>query len=127
RQQVKKGECTRSEFWQFILNGLRGKRYDYMGGIVVRVKGEKKGRMTTLIRRSAASTGELFYNMAQATGTPFAALSRMVLDGHVLPSCRKGVFSTEAWVDVHTFYRYMERYGAKESHFVEPICEEKNT
>jgi hypothetical protein len=63
--------------------------------------------------------------MAQATGTPFAALSRMVLDGKVAPQYLKGVFSSEAWVDVETFYRYMERYGAQKSHFVEPIFEEK--
>jgi saccharopine dehydrogenase-like NADP-dependent oxidoreductase len=126
RRQVKKGDCTSSEFWQFILNGLRGKRYDYKGGIVVRVKGKKGGRTTTLVRRSAASTGEVFNNMAQATGTPFAALSRMVLDGHVSPQHRNGVFSTEAWVDVKTFYRYMERYGAKESQLMESIFKEKN-
>lgn len=126
RQQVKKGECTSLEFWQFILNGLRGKRYDYKSGIFVRVKGKKGGQTITLVRRSATSTGELFKNMAQATGTPFAALSRMVLDGHVSPQYHKGVFSTEAWVDVRTFYKYMERYGAKESQLLEPIFEERN-
>lgn len=126
RQQVRKGECASFEFWRFILNGLLGKRYDYKGGIVVRVKGKRDGRTTTLVRRSAASTGEVFNNMAQATGTPFAALSRMILDGHVSPQHRSGVFSAEAWVDVKTFYRYMERYGAKESQLMDPIFEEKS-
>jgi hypothetical protein len=63
--------------------------------------------------------------MAQATGAPFAVLSRMVLDGKVAPQHQKGVFSSEAWVDVNTFYQYMERYGVQKSQLVEPIYEEK--
>ena len=125
RQQVKTGECTSSDFWEFVWKGLRGKRYEYRGGIVVRVWGRKGGRQVTLVRRSSVSgPGELFNNMAQATGTPFAALSRMVLDGKVSPQYQRGVFSSEAWVDVNTFYNYMERYGVKQSQLVEPIFEE---
>jgi saccharopine dehydrogenase-like NADP-dependent oxidoreductase len=126
RQQVKNGECTSSDFWQFVWKGLLGKRYDYRGGIVVRVWGRKGERVVTLVRRSAASgPGRLIHNMAQATGTPFAALSKMVLDGKVAPPYQKGVFSSEAWVDVTTFYHYMERYGVQKSLLVEPIFEEK--
>jgi saccharopine dehydrogenase-like NADP-dependent oxidoreductase len=126
RQQVKTGECGSSDFWQFVWKGLRGKRYEYRGGIVVRVWGRKGGRAVTLVRRSAASGPEkLFHTMAQATGAPFAALSRMILDGKVAPQHQKGVFSSEAWVDVNTFYQYMERYGVQKSQLVEPIYEEK--
>jgi saccharopine dehydrogenase-like NADP-dependent oxidoreductase len=126
RQQVKKRECSSSDFWQFVWRSLRKKHYDYRAGIVVRVWGRKGERAVTLVRRSAAAgPGTFFYNMAQATGTPFAVLSRMVLDGKVVPERQKGVFSTEAWVDVNTFYQYMERYGVQKSQLVEPIFEEK--
>lgn len=126
RQQVKTGECKSSDFWEFVWKGLRGKRYEYRGGIVARVWGRKGGRLVTLVRRSAVSgPGELFNNMAQATGTPFAALSRMVLDGKVMPQHQMGVFSSEAWVDVKIFYSYMERYGVKQAQLLEPIFEEK--
>jgi saccharopine dehydrogenase-like NADP-dependent oxidoreductase len=127
RQQVRKGECSSSDFGQFIVKGIFGKRYDYRGGIFVRAWGVKEGRMVTLVRRSAPTgPGEIFNTMARATGTPFAALSRMVLDGKVPREYQKGVFSSEAWVDVKTFYRYMEHYGAREPQLVEPMFEEKD-
>jgi hypothetical protein len=51
----------------------------------------------------------------------------MILDGKVAPEHQKGVFSSEAWVDVKTFYQYMERYGVQKSQLVEPIYQEKST
>jgi saccharopine dehydrogenase-like NADP-dependent oxidoreductase len=125
RQQVKSGECENADFWQFVWKGLLGKRYDYRGGIVVRVCGRKGERIVSLVRRSVTSgPGTFFHNMAQVTGIPFAALSRMILDGKINPEHRQGVYSAEAWVEVKTFYQYMERYGVQKSQLAEPIIEE---
>jgi len=125
RRQVKNGECSESEFWDFVWKGLRGKHYEFKGGLFVRAWGRKDGHQITLVRRTVSSgPGTFFKNMAAVTGTPFAALSRMVLDGKADPEFRKGVFSPEAWVDVPTFYQYMGRYGVPEEDLMEPIYHE---
>jgi len=62
--------------------------------------------------------------MALATGLPFAALSRMILDRKVGAEHQKGVFSCESWVNTETFYQYMERYGVQKDIIMEPIFEE---
>ncbi len=62
--------------------------------------------------------------MGNATGLPFAALSRMILDGKLSDKHKTGVFAPEAWVDSQTFYQYMNRYGVSESTLMLPITEE---
>lgn len=125
RKQVKSGENSNSAFWKFVWMNLRGKHFDYRGGMVVRAWGMKDGRKVTLVRRtSALGPGTSLASMAESTGLPFAALSRMVLDGKVAPEHQKGVFCPEAWVDVPTFYSYMKRYGIEVKDLMEPIFEE---
>ncbi len=91
----------------------------------MRALGQKDGRQVKLVRRTVSSgPGTFFKNMAAVTGIPFAALSRIVLDGKAGPEFRQGVFSPEAWVDVPTFYQYMGRYGVPEQELMAPIYQE---
>jgi saccharopine dehydrogenase-like NADP-dependent oxidoreductase len=125
REQAKMGLCSESEFWTYIWKSFRGKHYDFIGGLCVRAWGKKDGREVKLVRRTTKTgPGTFFNNMAKVTGTPFAALSRMVLDKRMEPEFECGVFSSEAWVDISTFYSYMDRYGAHESELFDPVFEE---
>ena len=125
REQVKTGENSSRDFWDFLWKSLQGKHYDFRGAVLVKVWGLKDGHTTKLVRRTASSgPGTFFCNMAQATGTPFAAVSRMVLDGQMAPEFRKGLYCPEVWVEVPVFYRYMKRYGVDKSDLVEPIFQE---
>lgn len=81
---------------------------EHLGGLSVRVDGERDGRPAGWLARSALRQTTDAGGMDDVTGTPLAAMAHLLLDGRV---AGPGVVAPEAAVDPADLRPLLERFG----------------
>ena len=121
--QLLRGELCVEDVWSFLRLVLTGRIVGkYVGGVLVRVTGERSGCRVTLETAQAMELGSEDRGdggMDVVTGTPLAVFACLLLRGSI---DARGVVSPEACVDPKEFQEFFARLGIPEIDALFSLC-----